>query len=452
MSATAEQRREELVAWVRTCTGEDAATIRVRPGGGRNVAYDVVDGDGTPRWFLRTAQGRPDPGEHYTLRREAAIYAAVHAIGLPSPAVLGVHPEREAVLLERMPGDPFFAPLAPDVQTAIIDDFAPQLARLHAADPASLDLPGLVPARTVDEAVRNELDIWEQRLDASGTHDAFLTACFRWLRANLPTTGEQRPSLVQGDTGPGNFLHDGAARVTAFLDFELGHLGDPMEDLAWVGTRNAQEPVPDFERFLSHYAAAASTPIDRDRIRYHALFAELRICVLGAGRGEGEIDLLGEHGNHIIYGALHRRLTVEALAAAAGVPMPDMTLPALADTDQTRYFDGLLAQMAQIVVPAIDDPYPKRRAKSMARMLKYLREADRAGDSHLTAELDEQEALLGFRPASVHEGAEVLHTRVRDGSLDAVALLPHAAAQALRRQQLAAQAMGVLATRHLPVL
>ena len=58
--------------------------------------------------------------------------------------------------------------------------------------------------------------------------------------------------LVQGDTGPGNFLHDGS-KLTAIVDFELAHIGDPMEDLAWIGTRNAQEPVPDFDRLLALY-------------------------------------------------------------------------------------------------------------------------------------------------------------------------------------------------------
>ncbi len=41
-----------------------------------------------------------------------------------------------------------------------------------------------------------------------------------------------RTVVCHGDVGPGNFLHDGA-RVTALLDWEFAHLGDPMDDLAW---------------------------------------------------------------------------------------------------------------------------------------------------------------------------------------------------------------------------
>ena len=90
-----------------------------------------------------------------------------------------------------------------------------------------------------------------------------------------------RPALVRGAAGPVNSLPAGD-RGTAVLDFELAHLGDPMEDLAWVGTRHAQEPLPDFDRLLRGYAAAAGREPDPERIRFHAVFAELRIAVLAA--------------------------------------------------------------------------------------------------------------------------------------------------------------------------
>jgi hypothetical protein len=276
-----------------------------------------------------------------------------------------------------------------------------------------------------------------------------LSVCFVWLRDHLPATGEARPSLVQGDTGPGNFLHDGR-RVTAFLDFELAHLGDPMEDLAWVATRNAQEPVPDFERFLARYADASGAPIDRARIRYHLLFAELRIAVLGAERLARDVDLEAEHGNQLIYGALHRRLTVEALAAAIGVEFPAVSLPPLADTADTRFYDGAAHQIRHVIGPSVTDPYASRRLKSLARVLKYLREVDRAGAGHVTAELDDLAKVLGRRPATAAEGAADLLARVHAGDVGAVDLLAYAAAQVARRTQLVGPAMGVLATRHLP--
>lgn len=444
-----DERLSTLAMWAANLVGQAAVVLKRRPGGGSHQAWDVVVDD-EARWFLRCDGAEPGASAHYTLRREASIYLAVNAIGLPSPAVLGVHPELEAVLLERSSGEAEFARLDRTAQTEIVDDFAPWLARLHAADPTTLDLPGLIPATTIVEAVGTELDLWESRLDASGVPDPLLAACFQWLRDNVPDTGDARPSLVQGDTGPGNFLHDGH-RVTAFLDFELGHLGDPMEDIAWVGTRNAQEPVPDFERFLARYGDAAGIEPDRHRIRYHALFAEVRIAVLGTARAGKAADLEAEHGNRLIYGALHRRLVVEALAAAVGVELPPIELPTLVDTDDTRLFDAALHQMQHRIGPELDDPWASRLLKGLARVTKYLREVDRAGDRHEHAELDDLESLLGARPATVNEGTAALLTRVRAREVTAIDLLPYAAGQVARRTQLVGPAMGRLATSHLPL-
>ena len=450
MTDTVADRQETLARWAADLVGEPTVTLKRRPGGGSHEAWDVI-ADGDAKWFLRADAVNPGEAKHYTLRREAEIYCAVNSIGLPSPAVLGIHPELEAVLLERSSGDAAFARLGAGVQTEIIDDFAPWLARLHAADPATLDLPSLIPATTIVAAVQHELDLWESRLDASGVPDPVLTACFRWLRENVPDTGDARPSLVQGDTGPGNFLHD-RHRITAFLDFELGHLGDPMEDIAWVGTRNAQEPVPDFERFLTRYGEATGVAPDRDRVRYHALFAELRIAAQGGERIGTEADLEVEHGNRLIYGALHRRLTVEALAAAMGVELPAVELPVLADTDETRYFDAALHQMRHRIGPDITDPWADRLLKGLARVVKYLREVDRVGETHERAELDDLERLLGQRPASIRDGAAALLERVRAREVTAVDLLPYAAGQIARHTQLVGPAMGRLATSHLPAL
>ena len=40
--------------------------------------------------------------------------------------------------------------------------------------------------------------------------------------------------MVHGDYRMGNFLHDGAGTLIAVLDWEMAHLGDPLEDLGWA--------------------------------------------------------------------------------------------------------------------------------------------------------------------------------------------------------------------------
>jgi aminoglycoside phosphotransferase (APT) family kinase protein len=443
---------EALERWVADATGAVSVSMRRRPGGGRHQAWDVnvtaPDGTAAQR-FLRADAVRPGPHESYTLWREAEIYAALAGAGLPVPSILAVHPEHPAVLMAYAEGGARFAGLDETVQIAVLDDLVDALVAMHRLDVSTLPLPTLLPARRIADHVRAELDIWEGRLDQSGQPEPFLRACFAWLRAHVPDV-DGPPSLVQGDTGPGNLLHDGE-HLTALLDFELAHLGDPMEDLAWIGTRNAQEPVPDFDALLDAYTRAGGE-VDRERIRYHFVLAELRIAVLAIERAGHAPSSEADVGSGLIYGTLHTRLTAEALAAATGTALPPVPDDDTVDTAATPYFDAVLEQLRTVVVPAVDDAFAAQRAKSAARVLKYLREVERAGDRPVRAELDAAEPLLGARPATVAEARRALEGEVVAGRLGAVDLLPYAWTRVHWEQRLRAGAMGVLATRHLPDL
>jgi aminoglycoside phosphotransferase (APT) family kinase protein len=57
-------------------------------------------------------------------------------------------------------------------------------------------------------------------------------AAIRWLLANPPPPA-QRISVVHADYRTGNFLVDEQGTIRGILDWELAHLGDPLEDLAW---------------------------------------------------------------------------------------------------------------------------------------------------------------------------------------------------------------------------
>ena len=63
-----------------------------------------------------------------------------------------------------------------------------------------------------------------------------LRAAFRWLRRHLPPPAP-RIVLVHADYRTGNFLCDGEGEIKGVLDWEMTHLGDPMEDVAWACLR-----------------------------------------------------------------------------------------------------------------------------------------------------------------------------------------------------------------------
>jgi aminoglycoside phosphotransferase (APT) family kinase protein len=86
----------------------------------------------------------------------------------------------------------------------------------------------------------------------------------QWLRNNAPETG--RPSLVHGDPGPGNYLHEGG-ELRALVDWEFTHLGDPEEDWAFLIAMRGVG-VMDEDAWVAYLAEQVGVDLDRDRLAY----------------------------------------------------------------------------------------------------------------------------------------------------------------------------------------
>ena len=70
-------------------------------------------------------------------------------------------------------------------------------------------------------------------------------------------------------------------RVVAVVDWELAHLGDPMDDIAWLSLRATQEPFTDFPTRLREYEALSGNSIDEARVHYYQVMAETKLQVMG---------------------------------------------------------------------------------------------------------------------------------------------------------------------------
>ena len=110
------------------------------------------------------------------------------------------------------------------------------LGRIAASDPAALATV-LVPV-AAPEAWRRELDHWSAVIERDALEpQPIAQAAIRWLRAHPPAPA-QRIGIVHGDYRTGNFLFDAQGDIRAILDWEMVHLGDPLEDLAWGMNRS----------------------------------------------------------------------------------------------------------------------------------------------------------------------------------------------------------------------
>lgn len=127
----------------------------------------------------------------------------------------------------------------PEVQRAVWLTGLDAMAGVHRVDWRALDLGELDPCPDGGSRLDAKLDQWERMLAwaAPDEHHAVPVAALAWLRENRPPDVDD-PALCWGDSRIGNALFDGCesastTRVTAVLDWEMVHVGDPIQDLGW---------------------------------------------------------------------------------------------------------------------------------------------------------------------------------------------------------------------------
>jgi aminoglycoside phosphotransferase (APT) family kinase protein len=113
-----------------------------------------------------------------------------------------------------------------------VKEFIGALAAPHVFDWRATALRRWGAGVTPESAALRQIDEWEAKFRrwALRSHPMAHRAA-AWLRARAPQA--ERLSSVHGGHRLGNFLERHGA-ITAILDWELVHLGEPVEDLGWA--------------------------------------------------------------------------------------------------------------------------------------------------------------------------------------------------------------------------
>jgi aminoglycoside phosphotransferase (APT) family kinase protein len=239
-----------------------AAYIATRLPGAADVAVDALErisggaSRETYRFRLRYREQGRDHERRLILRRdppaslidterrvEFAAYGAFHGSTVPVPKMLWLEEGSQALdhpffIAEELTGfqaspqllfsGPYDAALA-----RVAERKWTILGEIARADPIALGLDEVMPVPALDACWRRELDHWEGVLDKNQAEPLPIArAAIRWLRAHPPPPA-QKLSVVHGDFRTGNFLYDAEGEIHGVLDWEMAHLGDPLEDLAW---------------------------------------------------------------------------------------------------------------------------------------------------------------------------------------------------------------------------
>jgi aminoglycoside phosphotransferase (APT) family kinase protein len=192
---------------------------------------------GTSNWLVM----RRDPASSLIDTSRAAefhVLGRAFAAGLPVPEPLHLDNEGRDLgapgfLMREVAGGRAASPFEPEPY----GQAAPRtgealfgaLGRLHSIVPDAADRAAL----PVQDA-SGRLAHWKAEIAAHKLRpEPIAQAACRWLEAHIPQpSGPQ--AIVHGDFRSGNFLVDADNQLLAILDWEMAHVGDPMEDLAWA--------------------------------------------------------------------------------------------------------------------------------------------------------------------------------------------------------------------------
>jgi aminoglycoside phosphotransferase (APT) family kinase protein len=281
----AERLQAGLPTVLRPVLGTDVAieNLRVLTGGASRStwAFDAVTAAGRRSLVLRT--GAADD-MHAGMEREARVQAAAAADGAPVPRILAATDSPAALgnpflICEEIKGETIVRridrQLDNDGRARLLRQCAQALAAIHRAHPSDADL---------DQ--QDQLTEWRAMLDAMGDTTGTFEWAFRWLAARRPPPSPAR--LVHGDFRMGNLIVDGSD-LAAVLDWELVHIGEVYEDLAWFCIRAWRFGAPasrgagglgSVESFLSAYEEASGMPVDRGHFHWWLVLATLRWGVI----------------------------------------------------------------------------------------------------------------------------------------------------------------------------
>ena len=269
--------------------------------GSINSCRKAESGASRITWFIDAAQRqcvlREDSGDGpvantpLTLAREATVYRALANSNVRIPALIGEH--KSALLVEKASGTPDLGGLDRQAKVRVLDDYVDALADLHRFD-AAKGFDELHPPSSPAAAATAVLALWDG-IHRTRVHRPSPLATFasRWLARHAPTNAE-RLVVCHGDVGPGNFLTDGT-RVTALLDWEFVHIGDPMDDLAWLAFRghHMNDDIGDFDAQLARWQARTGFEVDRRRIAYYrvmVMYIWLVSCLAALDNGAKSQD------------------------------------------------------------------------------------------------------------------------------------------------------------------
>jgi aminoglycoside phosphotransferase (APT) family kinase protein len=430
---------EGTVEWIAAVGGGTITRLERHVARREAWVVDVTRPDGSVlEGFLRLDRHDVPETSSTSLVRETKVIQALGTTDIPVPEVYGRDDALRCTLFERVRGRSDIDKLDDPVQQrAVMEDFIRVIARMHRLDPDELDLTRHMPnvPTTPAEAALNDVDLaltqWAGFLEHY--HEPLITYGVSWLRRNVPDT-LHRLSLVQGDTGPVNFMFDGD-RVSAIIDLEWAHLGDPLEDIGNICVREFWNPSGGLDGLFRLYEQESGIPYRRFAAQYYRVQQNVR--------GMIPIHYISENAHpreslawYLCYRYVGDRATCESIAEAEGVTVERPELPDDDAGGRDIVAEAAMWSLEHDVRPAITDAFAASRARDTELLIRLMDRRRRFAADLDAVERDELGELLGTRPTSRAEGTRLLDEAIRDEALPDAGVITYLTRRAYRDEWL----------------
>jgi len=389
----------QITEWVEANVGGRVTMVTRQPRW-RPVWLVDVERDGEVLELMLRGD-RVDMDGIWPLRHEMRFQELLDERGIPVPHVWGWCDAPIGFFTDRVGGTADFAQSTDAQRDAAMREYMGILARIHALDPDDFSAAGIDRGPFPAHSGLVGLEAYTRWYRKSKVRpDPYLEFSLAYIERNpVDTRGREAP--VVWDSGQ---FHTLDGRITAVLDLELGHVGDPLMDLAAFRMRDTVIHYGDMPTLYSWYEEQGGAAVDLDAVMHHhflftltnqlAFHAALAAPVPGSDymtnmQWASETNLHG----------------LEALAEIHEWDLPELDVPAPRVSPTTNAHAHLVHSLRTLTV---DDEFAQHQLRIAFRLARHLQRFDEIGEECTEADLDDLVPLLGRRPATWEEGDAAL--------------------------------------------
>jgi aminoglycoside phosphotransferase (APT) family kinase protein len=340
---------------------------------------------------------RIDTEYTWSLEHEMRFQRTLQEQGMLAPRVHGWIDDPRAIVMDRVPGRPDFADSTDEERDVVVDEYLQALASIHSLDLGPFDDAEIDRAPRPEESglvgVRRMVRMYRRQ---KVRPDPFTEWALGWLHRHPPESrGREGP--VVWDSGQ---FHHERGHLVAVIDLELGHIGDPMMDLAAWRMRDSILGFGEFAKLYDRYAEFAGAPIDLEAIKRHHIWFTLS-NQLAFSHAVKDPPPGSDFATNLQWCNETNLYVTEGIAEYMDVELPDVEMP---EPHRSRVgpVHHHLARSLRALQP--DDEFLRHQVRINFRVAQHLARVDEIGDAIERADLDDLRGVLGYRPNSWADG------------------------------------------------